>query len=197
MQRLEFVLLIDRREKSPLRFGEDATEWTTLRYGDYSIRASNGNGEPHDFRNEIALERKSLPDLYASCSLGRDRFENELRALATFERAAIVIEGSMAAIMMGIPHSRVHPNSVLGSLCSWFAQFDVAPIFCDSPETAARAVRKILTRYAALKLVDLPRDDPDLRLDEAEHRIRKAIATVQRKAPEAVEEVERLKRELE
>ena len=46
-----------------------------------------------DFREQIAIERKSLNDLFTCCSFERERFERELKALGSFERAAIVIEG--------------------------------------------------------------------------------------------------------
>jgi hypothetical protein len=58
----------------------------------------------------------------------------------------------MADVMAGIPRSRMNSNSILGSVCSWYAHFNIAPIFADGPERSARVVRKILTRFAQMKL---------------------------------------------
>ncbi len=69
----QITILIDTREQAPFAFPGMSTEAATLRAGDYSA---------HGLENEVAVERKSLPDLVACIGRERERFKAELVRLA-------------------------------------------------------------------------------------------------------------------
>lgn len=136
------MLLQDTREQTPLLFPDDEVRVVTLTTGDYSIMCDDV-----DFRDRIAIERKSLSDLFGTVGNGRARFEREISRLAALERAAIVIEATMQDVIAGAPFSQMNPRSVMGSLLAWYARYGIAPIFAGSRELAAATVRKILTKF--------------------------------------------------
>jgi DNA excision repair protein ERCC-4 len=83
----------------------------TLRSGDYSLRG---------YERRVAVERKSLADLYGTLGKGRDRFERELRRLAGFQFAAVVVEAELSEILSSPPpRSKLSPKSVYRSILAW------------------------------------------------------------------------------
>lgn len=91
------TVLIDTREQLPFSFDAitaDAehgggtwhvrTEARGIPSGDYSLDG---------FADRIAVERKSVADLFGTVGKGRGRFVRELERLAAFEFAAVVVEG--------------------------------------------------------------------------------------------------------
>jgi hypothetical protein len=66
----------------------------TLKSGDYSLKG-------HETR--VAVERKSLADLFGTLGKGRERFERELARLSTYRFAAVVVEGDWRAILDAYP----------------------------------------------------------------------------------------------
>lgn len=90
-------VLIDTREQRPYPFSDipaDAkegggilkirTQRVTLQQGDYSLEG---------FTDQVAIERKSLADLFQTIGQERDRFERELERLAGYRFAAVMVEG--------------------------------------------------------------------------------------------------------
>lgn len=98
-----FTVAIDTREQHPYSFTKlrsDARQKhrplsiptlpSTLKSGDYSIIG-------HE--SQIAVERKSLEDLYSTLGQGRERFERELQRLQEMQFSAIVIEAGWNRIL--------------------------------------------------------------------------------------------------
>jgi DNA excision repair protein ERCC-4 len=118
------VVVIDTREQSPYSFAglkADAsdgggeliitTRRGTLRSGDYSVRG-------HERR--VAVERKSLADLYGTLGSGRDRFERELQRLAGYHYAAVVVEAEWSEILTAPPpRSKLNPKTIFRSVLAW------------------------------------------------------------------------------
>lgn len=116
--------MIDNREKLPYTFDglrADAREGggplavpvkvATLASGDYSLEG---------FETRIAVERKSLADLFGTIGQGRERFERELARLNEFEFAAVVVEAEWSEILSGGPiHSKLSPKTVFRSVNAW------------------------------------------------------------------------------
>jgi ERCC4-type nuclease len=136
---MDFVILVDTREQMPLCFGALPTRAATLRTGDYSVEGC---------ADTVAIERKSLPDLFSCIGQQRDRFERELERLAALRYGAIVVEATMADVLRGCPSSRIHPASAFGSLMSWSVQGRLPIFFCGNRELAARTVTKLLEKCA-------------------------------------------------
>lgn len=135
------VILIDRREQRPLTLPN--AEAATLATGDYSIRT-----ETVDYRDRIAVERKNLSDLLGVIGGGRERFERELERLALMPYPSIVVEASLADVIAGPQHTRIHPSSVLGSIVAWSVRYRLPIWFVDDHYTAGLIVQKILAKAA-------------------------------------------------
>jgi hypothetical protein len=99
-----FTVLVDTREQTPYEFIgllTDAdqgfeplnvlTTRRTLASGDYSIEGMD---------SEIAIERKSVADLFGTLGQGRARFVRELERLAKLQFAAVVVEGAWSEILV-------------------------------------------------------------------------------------------------
>lgn len=136
------MFIIDTREQKPFVFtgvGEviDLTVGT-LKSGDYSIAG---------YEMDVAVERKSLEDAVMSMTWGRERFERELMRLSSFQRAAVVIEGSMQDVLDGAFRSQAAPQSIIGSCAAFFVDYGIPFIFANNPATAAYFTQKLLYQY--------------------------------------------------
>lgn len=109
----EFVLIIDSREQSPLFLDHLPKGLTmkrdTLQVGDYSILG---------FESQIAVERKTIPDLLNCLGNDRERFKRELEKLRGYEWGAIVIEGTEFDLYQFQDFSLMHPEATRQSICS-------------------------------------------------------------------------------
>lgn len=128
----QFAVVIDGREREPYRFidmkaknskGEAVPllpnlEYGRLETGDYSVRG---------LEQLVAVERKSLADLYSTLGQDRDRFEREHERLAAMKTACVVIEADWDTIINHPPErSQLNPQSVLGTFTSWYQRYGVA-----------------------------------------------------------------------
>lgn len=125
-----FRVVVDSREQLPYTFGglrADADKHNrpleitrvckTLPAGDYSIEG---------FETRIAIERKSLADLFSTLGQRRDQFEAEHARLARYEFAAVVIEASWSRILFDPPgNSRLLPKTILRTGASWSQRYGV------------------------------------------------------------------------
>lgn len=125
-----FTITVDSREQRPYRFKairSDArqshrpvrveTEWGCLSAGDYSIKT---------LESIVAIERKSLPDLFGSIGRGHARFRREHERLATLQFAAVVVEGTWADVLFKPPaYSRIKPKIVFRTVMRWSMRYNV------------------------------------------------------------------------
>jgi ERCC4-type nuclease len=139
----EITLLVDTREQTALEFADHATERVTLATGDYSVRVGDT-----DYRDRIAIERKSHADFWACCATERARFEQCLSRLARMERAAIVVECTLAQLCER-PYGvhRVTPATAVGSMISWSVRYNLPVFLADNPQYAARVVVRWLLSF--------------------------------------------------
>lgn len=71
------------------------------------------------FEDRIAIERKSIDDLFGTLSSRRDRFEAEIRRLhEDCEFACVVVEGDWSQILTWKGHGP-EPSSVWGTVTAW------------------------------------------------------------------------------
>jgi ERCC4-type nuclease len=147
------VVLIDTREQLPFRFTglradakdgrrplDVTTRVETLPTGDYSLDG---------LRDQVAIERKSLADLYHTLGQNRDRFERELIRLAALCFAAVVIEADWLKILSEPPaHSRLNPKSIFRSVIAWQQRFPRVHWWaCPHRRFAEIATLRILERF--------------------------------------------------
>jgi ERCC4-type nuclease len=125
---------VDSREQAPYRFESIPlaaaqrkqgkrlvvpTEFRTLVSGDYSIIGCE---------SRVAVERKSLEDLYSTLGQGRERFEKEVERLNDLECAAVVVEASWSEIIRPADfrvkwRSELNPASVAGTMFAWAVRY--------------------------------------------------------------------------
>jgi DNA excision repair protein ERCC-4 len=144
------TVLIDTRERRPLIFPPVVTtKRVTLRTGDYSIRIGGT-----DYRDVVAIERKSLGDLLGCIGSGRRRFERELARLAAIPHRALIVEASLPDCAGGYRYSTLTQQQVIGTLMSWWLKFAVPAIFACDRTHAAQCVLTLLrlaSKYSPLK----------------------------------------------
>jgi DNA excision repair protein ERCC-4 len=132
------TVLVDSREQTPPPFPEGvATERATMGEGDYSTRR---------LLNLARIERKNPEDFASSLTAGRERFDREVQRLRAYSFRAIIVEADLDYFISGRCRSRIHVNSILGSICSMHARYGVPTIFAHDPATAGRMIAGILRR---------------------------------------------------
>ncbi len=149
-----FTIIVDSREQMPFDFdgitgrnGESIIVPSIVRglsSGDYSIQG---------FEASVAVERKSLTDLYGSVTHGRDRFEREIERLNDFEAAFVVIEAGWQDILFPAEfdpswENRTEPRSVEGTIVAWSIRYPKVHWWpCGSRNGAQQRTFSILKRF--------------------------------------------------
>ena len=101
--------------------------------GDYSAQIGDMTLE-----RSVAIERKrNLDELCGNMAVDRDRFEREfLRAKAHGLHIFLIVENATwTDVFLGNYRSKLSSKSLVGSILSWLARFDVTLIFCKPDET--------------------------------------------------------------
>jgi ERCC4-type nuclease len=142
-----FVITVDTREQRPFTWPN--SERTSLATGDYSIRSGN-----RDFRERIAIERKSIDDLLSCIGQHRARFERELERLNQIQFSALVVEASLRDVLTP-GRSEIHPNAVLGSLVAWSWKFRLPIWLCGDRRLAQMVTERLLTKAAKYAAEDV------------------------------------------
>jgi len=147
-----FTVLVDGREKLPYRFEglqADAkqwyrplvvpTEWAHLTTGDYSIKG---------LVDRVAIERKSLADLYTTLGRRRTQFEREHERLAELDFAAVVVESNWDEAIENPPEwSKLKPKCIHRTFCSWTEKHDVHWHFMSNRRLAEITTFRLLEKF--------------------------------------------------
>ena len=80
---------------------------------------------------EVAVERKTVPDLVKSIIQERKDFIKKCERLSTFKKKCLVIEGSLSTVKTPYEDSQAHPNAVLGSLLAAQERWNIPVYFLD------------------------------------------------------------------
>jgi ERCC4-type nuclease len=151
------TIITDSREQTPLVFSFP-TITAGLTTGDYSVAG---------LEDDFCIERKSLNDLYASLTSGRDRFKRELHRMKAFPFCRLLIIGSEHEIEQGASrHRGINPKSILHSLHAIEAR-GVPVVFANSSHSAAILVerwafwrvREVLKLSTALSSANTPKQN--------------------------------------
>jgi hypothetical protein len=116
------------------------TERKGLATGDYSIQGHESS---------IAIERKSLSDLYGTLGGGRERFERELARLSKMKVAHVVVESDWTTALREPPdRTKLAPKSVFRSINAWEQEFPTIHWqFMGTRELAEHKTFRILERF--------------------------------------------------
>lgn len=148
----EFSVVRDTREQHPWGFTEIFTG-SGLRRKPVLIRIvekalSAGDYSIEGFEDKVAIERKSLEDLFNCCGGDRVRFEQQVKRLhETIELPYLMVEGDWSAIARWTGRG-ANPQSVIGTRISWEQKYPrVKWMFMPSRLMAERIAFRIFERY--------------------------------------------------
>ena len=137
-------IIQDTREQEPFIFQDRAVIARALKTGDYSILGPDGR----DWSlSDIAVERKSLPDLWGTCFQGHDRFKRELeRARDGLMFFCMVVERPLRD--MSVNENQVeHLIKIPKILDTWSIKYGLHLRFCNGRESAAVETERLLMTY--------------------------------------------------
>ena len=145
------TLIIDSMEQKPYSF-KPFKKWFAeierrkLPAGDYSIGG---------LEDRVAVERKSLQDLFNCCSPygSRELFVRACERLGKLDFAALVIEGSIAKILRSTEFSSMHPNAVFGTIQAFAVRWGIQPWFAPTRSLAEEITACLL--HKAYQLISL------------------------------------------
>ena len=130
------AIIVDTREKDPFLFKGHRTRKEGLRTGDYSVAGLEAT---------IAVERKSGADLVNTLLVNCDRFERELERAATMAVFSVVVECSMAGLLLTMQgRTSVPLRTVLARAAVLSSRHRVPFLFCDNRSMAEAITLEIL-----------------------------------------------------
>lgn len=146
----DITVIVDTREQLPLDLVLPSGEkLQTIRQGlptgDYSVKG---------IENEVAIERKSLPDFVKCVTIDRDRFIRELHRLRSYRTRAVVLEASWDHIELHTYRGQTDPQAIIGSILSWSTE-GVPIILAGDRIKAAEFVARILWGAARRRFAEL------------------------------------------
>ncbi len=134
------VIVVDTREQDEYTFGDAKVVRRKLDAGDYSVAG---------LENRVAIERKNIDDFVNTVIYQKERFHEELCALARMDFAAIVVEASLTDVLDHRYKSGVRPVSVIGAAVAIMVEYRVPIIFCGNRQLACHVTHAILQRFAS------------------------------------------------
>lgn len=155
LKREHVTVLVDNREQQPHDLSPMQMRGATLQTGDYTVVP---------FEMEVAIERKSLPDLLMCIGQERDRFERELDRLRAYRVRAVVVEASWNDLCAGLWRSKLLPQQVTASVTAWMARYSIPFVLAGDRASAGRIVGDMLFYAARDRWSELLEFEPHLRL---------------------------------
>jgi ERCC4-type nuclease len=116
-------LIIDSNEntRTPYVFPSGCkTKSKRLQVGDYALESLEGYNP---------VERKQINDLANCCAKSRDHFRSQWERLSACANPHLVLDCSVRDILNHNYRSQVHPNSILGTVISWQAEFPIVSVW--------------------------------------------------------------------
>lgn len=135
-------ILRDTREQNPLdRWFTPAVtvQVASIGTGDYTVAG---------YSSQIAIERKSLPDLVHCCGADRERFMDQMRRMRDYRVKVLVVEALEEAVWAGAYRSSIDCKSVIGAVRAIAMDYGVSTFWCGNPKGAAQ-----LVEWMALRMV--------------------------------------------
>ena len=144
------TIVIDSAEHMGYTFGR-FTNWFS---GTVRRRLSVGDYTLLGMEKEIAVERKTLPDLVNSIIQERGNFISRCEKLSSFKKKCFVIEGTLSLLKTPYEESHAHPNAVLGSIIAAQERWDIPVHFLDNFLLAEEFVASMLSKYHAYRWLE-------------------------------------------
>ena len=152
----EYKIIIDTRERRPLKFKDRQIEVQTLKFGDYAFSSPSASCNCH-------IERKSLTDLIGTLSGGYQRFHEEIKRADEADASLIILveEKITNALSFNyLPHIsrkiRATPEFIFHRVRSLIQKYPhIQFLFVNGRKEASRVVERIFTCGCAYKKIDL------------------------------------------
>lgn len=148
-----FSVIVDSREQKwahiekALKATQTPYIKTKLNYGDYSCTIIGADFQTISLADKCVIERKrNLDELVGNFTTGRARFDREFqRAVADKAKVFLLIEDPnlWRNIHNHNYRSKMPPKSLLATLCSWQARYNITVISCD-PQDSGSLIKAIL-----------------------------------------------------
>lgn len=151
-----FSVIVDSREqkwghiKDALTATETPYIQQKLNYGDYTCTAVDTKFQTISLADKYVIERKrNLDELVGNFTKGRDRFDREFkRAVADNAKVFLLIEDPKLweNIRKHNYRSQMPPKSLLATLCSWQARYNITVVTCSQLDSGT--IIKAILWYA-------------------------------------------------
>jgi hypothetical protein len=150
---------VDKQEKAPYgfrsipSFGPLGSSGSLLVIPLLSASLPTADYSLEGWESQVAVERKSLEDLYATLGQHRERFKRAIARLNEYEVGEIVIEATLREVMRPAEfrpgwRSRLDPRSVYGTWQSWKQRYrNVHWTFAGSRRLAEYATFRALACF--------------------------------------------------
>lgn len=145
---------VDTREQSPYTFKDirGTIPFEVRRVGlptaDYRVDRFLGTSTK---ANCAIVERKTLTDLYGTATMGRERFEAELKRMTEYGFRALVIEAEWSQILNPnaflVRPTKMLPKAMLASLLAWQQRFGLHVLPCPGRRAAEIITFRLLERW--------------------------------------------------
>lgn len=128
-------IIVDTREKRPIRFSGQRVSKKALKVGDYTISG---------YSKVIAVERKSITDFLICISSKKEHFTRQLKALSKLNYAIVVVEGRLDQKSF---YCTIEPKTRASLLSLLMVTHRVPIIFASNREIATSVIFNYL-RFA-------------------------------------------------
>lgn len=149
----KYTIIVDTREQKPL-FTKNI-ELKKLDAGDYSIKG---------YEDKIAIERKSLPDLFGTLGKGHARFKRELERAKTLNYFAIVIDGNYSDCMNktfpGAYHSKMKGYVIMSILFTLHVKYGIIFFFSNNRTQSKSIIREIFKAFIKVQAKKETKSNP-------------------------------------
>lgn len=152
----KFSVIVDSREQKWEHI-KNALEATgtpyiqqKLNYGDYTCTVVDTEFQTISLADKYVIERKrNLDELVGNFTKGRERFDREFkRAVADNAKMFLLIEDPKLweNIRKHNYRSKMPPKSLLATLCSWQARYNITVVTCSQQDSGT--IIKAILWYA-------------------------------------------------
>jgi DNA excision repair protein ERCC-4 len=150
------TVIVDSREKNPYTFelinGDAAEGGGFLKVQTMIGALDSGDYSLEGYEAKIAIERKSLADLYSTIGQGRERFEREFDRLNRLDVAVVIIESTWPEILDPpesiTRHTQLSPKTISRTAISWTQRYPRVHWWtCGCRQIGEAMTFRILERY--------------------------------------------------
>lgn len=137
-----YTIVVDTREQKPLW---PVKERVKLDVGDYSIKG---------LESEVAIERKSPSDLFATLGVGHSRFKAELERAQKLVYFAIVVDSPLTVCELksfpGARYTKMQAGTILRILFTLHVKYGIPVFFAQSRAESRKIIARIFDAYVRI-----------------------------------------------